>query len=207
MTHQWRKDEKALYIPTDPEVTEVPEFKFITLDGEGNPNDPAFSEQVAALYALSYQIRGKLKAGEIGSEPYEYVVYPLEGVWTTSDGSKDDTLNKSKLVYKIMIRQPEQVSQQDFEDAVSVVNEKKPNQYNDQAKFVTYKEGRVVQAMHTGSFDTEGATFEQMTEYMNELKLHRETEMGDYQHREIYLSDPRNTDPENTKTVLRIKVR
>ena len=32
--HEWRKKEKALYLPKNkPEVIDIPEFKFITIEG------------------------------------------------------------------------------------------------------------------------------------------------------------------------------
>lgn len=45
-------------------------------------------------------------------------MYPLEGVWTTEDGSKDESLNKDQLVYRIMIRQPEQVTESIVSEAI-----------------------------------------------------------------------------------------
>ena len=38
--HEWRKKEKKLYVPKQsPVQLEVPEFKYIVLEGVGNPND------------------------------------------------------------------------------------------------------------------------------------------------------------------------
>ena len=41
--HEWKKKEKALYLPKNkPEVIDIPEFKFITIEGEGSPADSVF---------------------------------------------------------------------------------------------------------------------------------------------------------------------
>ena len=45
MKHEWRKKEKKLYLPKNrPVLIDVPEQQFLTIEGEGNPNDTIFSE-------------------------------------------------------------------------------------------------------------------------------------------------------------------
>ena len=40
MKHEWKKNEKQFYLPKNkPELISVPEFKFFTIEGNGNPND------------------------------------------------------------------------------------------------------------------------------------------------------------------------
>ncbi|EEG78859.1 conserved hypothetical protein [Dethiobacter alkaliphilus AHT 1] len=46
---------------------------------------------------------------------FEYTVYPLEGIWDlTEEGRTADTFDKSQLVYKIMIRHPDFVTDDDY---------------------------------------------------------------------------------------------
>lgn len=53
--HEWRKKENALYLPKNkPEVIDIPEFKFITIEGEGSPADSVFTDYIGALYSLAY---------------------------------------------------------------------------------------------------------------------------------------------------------
>lgn len=62
MKQEWRKSEKALYLPkAKAEKLTVPALKFITIKGEGNPNDSKFAEYIAVLYSLSYAIKMALK--------------------------------------------------------------------------------------------------------------------------------------------------
>jgi len=56
--------------------------------------------------------------------------------------------------------------------------------------------------MHLGSYAHEYETFKIMEEYCLQQSLKRKSK----QHREIYISDPRNTAPEKLKTDLRFKV-
>lgn len=64
MKHEWRKDEKNLYLPKEkPEIVTVPKQNFLMIQGKGNPNNDDFSERVAVLYSLAYAIRMMPKQG------------------------------------------------------------------------------------------------------------------------------------------------
>ncbi|MGR3742346.1 GyrI-like domain-containing protein [Companilactobacillus sp. DQM5] len=206
MKYEWRKNEKDIYLPKGVVKLDLPEYNYITLEGTGNPNSEDFSEHIQALYPIAYGIRMALKKGELG-EPFEYTVYPLEGIWTTSDGSRDEYLNKDALVYKIMIRQPEIVTEELFNDIKKNVLEKKENKYFSEVTFEKITDGKVVEALHNGPFETEINTFQKMEEFMKENNLEKTTFQNIYQHREIYLSDNRRTAPEKLKTVLRYKLK
>ncbi|MDT2760426.1 GyrI-like domain-containing protein [Enterococcus xiangfangensis] len=206
MKYEWRKAEKQIYLPKKIEIQTIPNYKFISLSGHGNPNSAHFSEQISALYILSYALRMKLKKGELG-EPFEYTVYPLEGVWTSEKDPGDGPLNKDELIYQIMIRQPDRLTEEDFLAVVEPTFKKKQNPYIKDAKFIEYEEGRIIQTTHLGPYDDEAATFAKMHEFMEKEQLHSTTTMGQYIHREIYLSDPRKIEPAKQKTVLRYKLK
>lgn len=205
MKYEWRKQEKAYYLPKAPQLIEIPAYRFITLTGEGNPNRPEFSEQISALYMVAYGLRMGLKKGAFDNPPFEYTVYPLEGVWTLPD-KPNGSIAKEELIYKIMIRQPDQVTAELAAEQLTQVMKKKENRFLEQIRFEEYHEGWSVQACHMGSFDTEADTFAKMQSYCEAHDLSIIPTMGNYQHREIYLSDPRKTVPEKAKTVLRWRV-
>ena len=97
--HEWRKKEKQYYSPKNkPQLINVPEFKFVTIEGEGNPNSQFFSECISVLYSMSYAIKMTPKKMDIKPNGYcDYTVYPLEGVWDINEEAKkhfDGTLNK-----------------------------------------------------------------------------------------------------------------
>lgn len=201
---EWRKQLKELYLPgTDPVTINVPPMKYFTIDGKGNPNGQPFQEHIETLYALSYAIRMMPKKGMTPEGYYEYTVFPLEGHWDLDEeGRKKDYLDKNHLVYKLMIRQPDFVTEELFQYALDAVKKKKPDLDADQVHFETITEGLCVQAMHLGSYDDEWKTFERMEAYCAENHLKR----AEKTHKEIYISDPRKTAPEKLKTVLRFKV-
>lgn len=198
----YAKDMKELYLPkTTPVIVEVGSMPFIMISGQGDPNGPEFGEVVGALYSLAYTIKFSNKGKEVPPGYYEYRVFPLEGIWDLGDTAKPIT-DKSNYVYTVMIRQPDFVDQAFFERIREEVKKKKPNRFLDKAVFKTNTEGTCCQMLHIGSYDSEPASFAQMTEFCAQNGYTR-TEMT---HREIYLSDPVKTEKSKLKTVLRFKV-
>lgn len=206
MKIDWSKQEKTLYTAKKPTIITIPSQQFITLTGCGNPNDSLFTKKISALFPIAYGIKMAIKKGALG-ESIDYRVYPLEGVWTTTDGSKGENLNKDALKYKIMLRQPGFVTEDFFNAIKTKTLIKKENPYFDDVKWEVYEEGQVLQMIHTGTFDTETKTFNQMENFLAENKLTKTVMMGDHWHREIYLNDFRRTQPEKLQTLLRYKIK
>src|SRR5690606_7540428 len=205
MKHEWRKHEKNLYIPKGkPELVTVPEQKFLMIKGQGNPNSEDFSDRINALYSISYAIRMMPKGGYTPEGYFEYTVYPLEGIWDlTEAGRKQDTLNKDELVYTIMIRQPEFVTEEVVAKALEKVRKKKPHPLLEDVTFGVMEDGLSVQMLHVGPYDDEPESFKKMNEFIETNQL----EIATLVHREIYLSDARKVDPSKLKTVLRYRVK
>lgn len=204
MKHEWRKHEKNLYMPKQkPELVNVPEQKFFILEGRGNPNSDEFAEKVNVLYSLASAVRMMPKQGFTPEGYFEYTVYPLEGLWDlTEEGRKMDKLDKDQLIYSIMIRQPDFVTEQVAVKALETARKKNPHPLLDEVRFDAIEDGLSVQMLHVGPYDTEPETFAIMKEFIEENQLKIRT----LRHREIYLSDARKVEPEKLKTVLRYMV-
>ena len=139
------------------------------------------------------------------SNYYDYTVYPLEGVWDLDENAKANgmkVLDKNSLVYTIMIRQPEFITEEIAYENLNRVKRKKPNELLDIVKFENIEEGACVQMLHQGSYDEEPESFKKMALFAAEHNLRRKYHF----HREIYLTDARKTTPEKLKTVLRFQV-
>ena len=206
--HEWRKKEKEVYLPSNKvEFIDVPEYKFVTIQGEGNPNSQLFSECIGVLYSISYAIKMTLKKMEIKPEGYaDYTVYPLEGIWDINEEAKRNfggVLNKDDLVFSLMIRQPNFVSETFFHDMLEPVKKKKPNILLDKVKFEFFSDGKCIQMLHKGSYDNEPESFEKMEEFAVDNGFQRLSK----KHREIYLSDFRKVATDKLKTVLRFRVK
>lgn len=206
--HEWRKKEKTFYLPKNkPEVIDIPEFNFLTIEGEGSPANESFAEHISALYSVSYPIKMTLKKAESQPEGYsDYTVYPLEGIWSLNEEAiknYDGTLNKDDFVFKLMIRQPDFVSKEFAEQMIELTKKKKPNPFLEKVKFEKITDGLCIQMLHLGSYDDEPASFKIMEEFAEKENLSRLSK----NHREIYLSDFRKVAPEKLKTVLRFWVK
>ena len=207
MKYEWKKKEKNIYLPKDkPELLTIPSFNFYSIEGQGNPNDEFFGEYISVLYSLSYAIKMSPKSGIAPKDYFEYTVYPLEGIWDITDEAKANysgKLDKNTLIFNLMIRQPNFVTEEYAQEIIERTKKKKPNKLLDFVKFITIEEDDCVQMMHLGNYDNEPKSFKIMEEFCEKNNLIRKSK----QHREIYLSDVRKVIPEKLKTVLRFKVR
>ena len=206
--YEWKKKEKNLYLPkAKPEIIDIPSFKFFTLEGKGNPNDEFFADYVGALYSLSYGVKMSYKKGIEPKGFYDYIVYPLEGVWDLTEKGREDYkkgfINKEELLFKLMIRQPDFVDEAYAKFIVEEAKKNKPNALLNVVKFEEIEEGKVVQMLHVGSYDSEVESFKIMEEFVKESGFERAEKL----HKEIYLSDARKVEAEKLKTILRFKVK
>ncbi|MFY9243648.1 MAG: GyrI-like domain-containing protein [Polaribacter sp.] len=205
--YEWRKKEQKIYLPkTNPVIVDIPEYKYLTINGEGNPNNDFFSEHIAVLYSISYTLKMGLKKNHNQPNDYtDYTVYPLEGNWDLKSNSKknaNNTINKNDLTYKLMIRQPDFIDATLFEESLEIVKRKKPHELLTKVNFEKITEGKCIQMLHVGSFDDEPKTFKVMEEFAKKENLLRVSKA----HKEIYISDFRKVTEEKLKTVLRFKV-
>lgn len=206
MKREWRKYEKNIYLPgKKPEVISIPAFKFFTIDGRGNPNHSFFGDYISVLYALAYGVKMSAKKEPSLMNYNNYTVYPLEGVWDISEEAikkAPGSLDKDELVFTLMIRQPDFVTQTFAEKIMDMTQHKKTHPLLSKVSFITLAEGRCVQMLHTGSYEAEPESFNVMEEFCRTQGLKRISKT----HREIYLSDARKTPPEKLKTVLRFSL-
>ena len=111
----FKKELKHLYQPSAKEfsVVDVPPLNFLMIDGHGNPNtSPDYTAALEALYSLAYTIKFALKPQGI-----DLVVGPSEGLWWMEDMRQFSQENKDRWDWTMMIVQPEEVTQEVFEDA------------------------------------------------------------------------------------------
>lgn len=210
MKFEWKKHEKALYgAKSIPALVEVPAQNFIMIQGSGNPNDTDFSDRVAALYSLAYAVkmgyRSDAAQHAMADGILDFTVYPLEGVWKLKDAGEKSAaggLVKENLEYTIMIRQPDFVTAELVYAALGKVAVKKPNPLYGDIHFDTIHDGKCVEILHTGPYDTEPFSFEQMDTFAAENSLRRISDC----HREIYLSNANRTKADALKTILRYRV-
>ena len=204
MAFDFKKEYKEFYMPKNkPEIVTVPAANYIAVRGTGNPNEEggAYKQAVGILYAVAYTIRMSYKGGRRIEGFFEYVVPPLEGFWWQEGMEGVDYSDKSGFHWISVIRLPDFVKREDFQWAVREASVKKKMDCS-AAEFLTVDEGLCVQIMHLGPYDAEPETVARMDAYLLE-NGYRNDFSEERLHHEIYLSDPRKTEPAKQRTVIR----
>ena len=178
-------------------LVDVPPLKFLVIDGIGDPNNnPDYSEALSALYSTTYKLKFAIKKGPLA---VDYKVMPLEGLWWAEDMAFFNLENRSNWLWRMMIMQPEYISEDLFKTIIASLKQKKELPKLDDVRFETYQEGLCMQILHLGPYG------EGERETINKLHTHIESE--GYQrvgkHHEIYFNSPLRTAPENLKTIIR----
>jgi hypothetical protein len=202
-----KKEFKHLYQPSAKkvEVVEVPRLQFAMIDGAiEKGSEPGkstmFAEATQTLYSISYTLKFMLKKSK--TNPIDYPVMALEGLWWVEDGRFDITI-KDNWFYTLMIMQPDVVTQDVFAEGLDQVRKKKgESEILSRVRLEYFEEGLCVQMMHIGPYATEPATIERMRAFATENGYRDCVGLGG-NHHELYLSDPRKADPVKMKTVLR----
>lgn len=192
-----RKELKHLYLPSPKDVVQVvvPTFRFLMIDGEGDPNtSPAYSAAVEALFSVSYTAKFMVKKS---AQALDYAVMPLEGLWWSDDMAAFITNDRSKWKWTMMIMQPDFVEAATIRAAMLDVKRKKALAAVDALRLEDFAEGSCAQILHVGPFTEEGPTIQRVHDFIGQ----RSALAG--KHHEIYLSDIRRADPAKWKTVIR----
>lgn len=206
-TLELKKEYKYLYAPPAKrvELVQVPRLQFAMIDGAiekgREPSDsPAFEEAMQALFGVSYTLKFMLKKRK--TNPVDYPVMALEGLWWVEDGFFDLAV-KDNWSFTLMILQPEVITTDLFKGGLAEVRRKRGDSPAlSKLRLESFEEGLCVQALHIGPYATEPATLTGMRAFAAESG-YRDRVGPTGKHHEIYLSDPRKAQPEKLKTVLR----
>ncbi len=178
-----------------PAVVNVPSRLFLLIDGQGDPNTSSeYRDAVQALYPIAYGLRAAVKAATGDA----YVVMPLEGLWWTEDMSDFDADDKANWQWTALICLPDAVTPSMAQQVLPAVTKKKRLSAGHKARVERFEEGEAAQILHVGPYDTEGPTIAMLHDFI--------TASGNVlsgRHHEIYLSDPRKTEPADLRTIIR----
>jgi len=190
-----KRELKACYAPrnTDWALVDVPAQQFLAVDGRGDPNtSPDYVRAVEALYTVSYTIKFASKK-ELDRD---FVVGPLEGLWWSENPEVFTSRDKDAWQWRMLVSQPDWVTEELIDAAQDAARKKKS--VVDVRREVLH-EGTSAQVLHHGPYDDEGPVLARLhDEYLaaNGLRMSGH-------HHEIYLSDPRRTEPAKLRTILR----
>ncbi len=199
---------QALYTMRAGQVrtVDVPELGFVMVDGTGDPDGPAFTEAMQALYGVSYATHFLARERQAATK-----VMPLEALWWVDDpdqaalvravahgrGTMIDT-ERSSWHWQAMIMQPEPIDALMVAEAVRRTRRKRPSASLDRLRYERWQEGLAVQLLHVGPYADEAPSV---------VRLHEAIPAAGYRprgrHHEIYVGDPRRSAPEKLRTILR----
>lgn len=193
-----KQEAKHLYQPSakQPQIVDVPPMNFMMIDGVGDPNEvQSFTDAVEALNSAAFTLKFALKK----QRGTDFTVMPTEGLWWTERLEDFRIDQPANWLWTIMIRQPDFVTAADVEAAVKATKVKKKLPALNLIRFDMYHEGRSAQILHVGPYGlAEVPTVETLSRF-----IHAQGERMTGKHHEIYLSDPRRTEPEKLKTIIR----
>ncbi|MFJ9691971.1 GyrI-like domain-containing protein [Kitasatospora sp. NPDC101183] len=192
-----KRELKECYAPrnTGWALVEVPELRYLAVDGSGDPNTaPAYAAAVEALYAVAYTAKFAAKA--VGAD---FVVGPLEGLWWSDSYEAFTAREKGLWSWTMLIGLPEWITEEAVEEAKRAALAKKGNPVIAEVRRLVLCEGLSAQVLHVGPYDEEGPVLEELHERYLEANGLRPSGL----HHEVYLGDPRRTAPEKLRTVLR----
>lgn len=186
------------------DIVSVPEMNFLQIDGIGDPNrSKAFSRAVAALFALSYNIKfhSKLELGR------DYAVMPLEALWSAEGQAVFARQSVGEWQWTAMIRQPDWIEASVFNTVLDLtigkVNRKRDAATDEatlgRVRLGRWREGLSIQTLHLGSFEAEAPVVQDM----HERAIPQADARPQGRHHEVYLSDLRRTSSDRLRTLLR----
>jgi hypothetical protein len=192
---------RELYLPPakDFVLVDVPEMRFVMIDGHGAADRAALDYAVKWLFAAIYPIK-RIARERMGKD---FVEPPLEGLWWADDIQDFICGKREKLNWRMMIvYEPEWLTPEMFDNAVATATTRLGDPPAS-LRLERYAEGLSVQIMYIGPPSAEASTIARL--HREFLPAHNLIPNG--HHHEIYLNDPNRVAPEKVKTVLRQPVR
>ena len=179
-------------------IVTIPDRRCLAIGGEGEPGAPEFQTAMSALYSAAYSLHFLL-----GERGIESPVSPPEALGERRDGRSswaegELAFEPNAWRWTLAIGVPEEASDDDIASALAVARRRHPSPALAHLFTLTLHEGVAVEAMHVGPYDAEPKTIAKMHDVATEAGLRPRGA-----HHEIYLGDPRRTDPRKLRTVLR----
>ncbi len=184
----------------EPILINLPEYKYLIINGKGHPQDKDFQDAITPLFATSFIAKFLLK--KINPEN-DYVVLPMEVKWFIDR----DKHGKDRYSWIMMLMQPPFMSLDIIKKAICEADFRSKKKRRDlkrlnDIRFVTIKEGLCAQIIHKGPYgDPMEQTFSLLKKYVEEQDYEYEKESHD-----IYFNDARRISSEKLKTLIRARV-
>lgn len=122
MKYEWRKLEKELYLPKNQPSDRGANVSIYQFERQRQSNRPELKRLSRFIYDFLFTQDG-IKKGAFGNEPFEYTVFSFRRCVDLSDKARR-CRQQRRMIYKIMIRQPEPVTETLFQEQLLAVKER-----------------------------------------------------------------------------------
>lgn len=185
-----------LYQPPAGELTfvDVPEMRYMMIDGEGAPDSADFHASVKWLFSLAHLIKPQIKK-KLGAR---FVEPPLECLFWSHQSANFAVVDKDLWNWRVMIVVLDIVTEELFQEAAGKA-EARLGSRPASLRLDSCLEGRCVQTLHIGDYSGVAKVCQNL--YGDFLPAHQLEPQGYYH--EIYLNDPNRVAPEKRRIVIR----
>jgi hypothetical protein len=195
-TSDERRRLEELYLPSPDDfvLVEVPDMRFVMIDGDGDHETAAFARGTRWLFSVIQPMKPIAKE-RMGAR---YVEPPLEVLWWADDMRDFIAGNRDRFKWRQMLVMAEWVDDALFDRAVAEASGRL-GEPPAGLRLSRFEEGTCVQIMHVGPERDAVPTMARL--YDGFLPDHDLVATGSFH--EIYLSDPKRVPPDRMRTVLR----
>jgi len=182
----------------EPRLLTLPPLLYLCIDGRGDPNrSPDFGAAMQALYSLAYGLKFAAKKHNAA---FDFSVMSVEALWWAEDMAAFSLERRDEWLWRAVILQPEFITPALLDEVRVDALKKKPEIAGalNKAFLFTAEEGLCAQIMHVGPYSAEGPTVAALHAFIEAQGLRKRGK-----HHEIYLSDPRRSEPERMQTIIR----
>ena len=185
------------YRPTRrPLLVNLGNAQYPAVTGKGRPGGREFPEDLRARYGTAYALKFLERP-----RGHDFRVPMLEGIYPPAEGSRRPRPAHRPMRCRLLVRVPEGIGRNDVAEARRRRRARRGKEPAS-VRRGTAREGRCIQMLHVGAYDTEPRTIAQMQAAAPAEGLRL---VGP--HREIYFSDPHRVPAARLHTVIRIPVR
>ena len=181
-------------VETQPIYQEFEPIHYIRIEGKGSPENAQFQNSIHALFKVA-----ELAKSIAQKVNRDFLIPNLEGIWWHEEDKDILFQPKESWNWYLQIRMPDYILKSDITRIINLTKHELP--LVEKVQFALNDAQPYVQALHIGSYKNESYTIDKLKAFAMRQGL----KLNGNQH-EIYLTDPRETEEANLKTIIKYPV-
>ena len=175
---------------------DVPEHRFLAVDGDAVPGSPGFTDAIGALFGIAYPLHFELRGRGVTG----HRIGMLEALfWFTPEELTADETTEAKAdqvwSWRMLLAVPDAATD---DEVAAAIADHQPRPFAGCVFPLHWAEGPSAQILHVGSYEQETPTVRRLHAAIADAGLRPHGA-----HHEIYLNDPGRVGESRTKTILR----